>query len=57
MTTIIVRQGLCRNHKYRGSHNQARMMIEEISERALAAGVRRKDTSPWSVPQNSIANQ
>ena len=24
---------------------------------SLVAGVRRKDTSPWSVPQNSIANQ
>ena len=57
MTTVIVRQGLCRNHKHRGSHNQARLMIEGVSEGALAAGERRKDTSPWSVPQNSIVNR
>ena len=40
-----------------GTPNQARMMIEGISARALVAGVRRKGTYPWSVPQNSIANQ
>ena len=37
--------------------NQARTTIEGISARALVAGARRKGTYPWSVPQNSIANQ
>ena len=56
-TTIIARQGLCWNHKCQGPPNQARTTIEGISARALVAGARRKDTYPWSVPQNSIANQ
>ena len=57
MTTVIVRQGLCWNHKHRGSYNQAGLMIKGVSERALAAGAKRKDISPWSVLQNSIANR
>ena len=44
-------------HKCQEPPNQARMTIEGISARALVAGARRKDTYPWSVPQNSIANQ
>ena len=56
-TTIIARQGLCWNHKCQGPCNQARTTIEGISDRALVAGARRKDTSPWNVPPNSIANQ
>ena len=57
MTTVIARQGLCWNCKCQGPTNQARTTIEGISTRALAAGARRKDTYPWSVLQNSIANQ
>ena len=49
MTTVIARQGLCWNHKCQGPHNQARMTIEEISARALAAGVRRKDTQIFNL--------
>ena len=57
MTTVIVRQGLCRNPKHRGSYNQAGLIIKGVSERALAAGAKREDISPWSAPQNSIANR
>ena len=57
MTTVIVRQGLCRNHGHRGSSNQAGLIVKGVSERALVAGAKREDISRWSVPQNSIANQ
>ena len=57
MTTIVARQGLCRNHTSQGPPNQARATIKGISARALVVGARRKDTYPWSVLQNSIANQ
>ena len=46
MITVIVRQGLCQNNKHRGSYNQAGLIIKGVSERALAAGVKRKDISP-----------
>ena len=46
MTTVIVGQGLCQNQKHRGSYNQAGLIIKGVSERALAAGAKRKDISP-----------
>ena len=57
MTTVIVRQGLCQNHKHQGSHRQAGLTTKGASERALVAGAKRRDIYPWSVLQNSIANR
>ena len=49
MTTVIVRQGLCQNHKHRGSYRQAGLTIKGASERALVACAKRRDIYPWSV--------
>ena len=52
MTTVIVRQGLCQSRKRRGCYHQAGLTVKGASERAFAAGAKKRDIYPWSVLLN-----